>query len=98
MPTFSFRLIARFVVAFVLSFAFVPPASALDDWTCTTYTNSRVVGLGPYNYACAGYSGTCRECGGYNNGGYGYYICYDNGPGSPNVTCVDYQGTMGWGL
>lgn len=65
---------------------------------CYTYAASDIYPWAPYQYACVGGGGTCRECGEYNNGGYGYQVCYDNGPGSPTVTCVDYQGEMMWGL
>ncbi len=86
------RTVCVLVSAILLVFVAVIPAQA----DCYTYASSVIYPWAPYQYACIGGGGTCRECGHYNNGGYGYYVCYDNGPGSPVVTCVDYQGTMGF--
>lgn len=89
------RFARLLLVAVSLTFALAAPSLAtLDGWTCTTFSSSSVQYLGPYNYGCIGYSGTCRECGAYNSGGYGYFICYDTGPGASAVYCVDYQGAM----
>ncbi len=88
------RMVWMVLGATLLTLALAGSASA----DCYTYASSVVYAYAPYEYACIGGGGTCRECGQYNNGGYGFMICWDAGPGSPNVICVDYQGTMGFGF
>lgn len=85
------RRTASVLVSAIL-LALVAAVPALAD--CYSYSSSVIWNWEPYNYACIGGGGTCRECGNYNNGGYGYFICYDTGPGAGAVYCVDYQGAM----
>ncbi|HEV7670493.1 MAG TPA: hypothetical protein VGS22_18395 [Thermoanaerobaculia bacterium] len=88
------RTVCVLISVILLTLVSAIPAQA----DCYTYLYSVIYHFAPYEYACIGGGSVCRECGNYNNGGYGYYVCYDNGPGSPGVYCVDYQGTMGWGF